>query len=221
MKQLVYPDLSTTDKISWCLKFAENTFSALNYGFADCATKAWELAQFKHPNYNVPTDVSVPLWFSYFATLNGVYKDWGHVVTSVPGRGLFSSPWSINQVTPENVETGVGSTWFKDIAECERILGCKYVGWSEDIANVRVVEGVVMPNDGDVDNAYLTANGRVATQEEKDAYTKIGWSDPTGLLYGKIYVDWKNTQQALKDAQDKPDSKFKVYVPPTLYEETT
>lgn len=53
-----------------------------------------------------------------------------------------------------------------------------------------------MPNDGDVDNVYMQANGRKAKDEEKKVYTSKTWSAPDGLYYGKVSVDWKNAQEA-------------------------
>lgn len=59
-----------------------------------------------------------------------------------------------------------------------------------------------MPNDGDVDNAYLQINGRKATDDEKKVYTSKPWSAGDGLYYGKVQVDVRNLQEALKNAQN-------------------
>lgn len=58
------------------------------------------------------------------------------------------------------------------------------------------LEGDDMPNEGDVDNAYLQANGRKATDEEKRIYTSKPWSAPDGLYYGKVRVDFDNVKNA-------------------------
>lgn len=70
-----------------------------------------------------------------------------------------------------------------------------------------------MPNDGDIDNVYLQDNGRKATDSEKAAYRVIPWSDPTGLYYGKVRVDFENLQKALQDAQNKPPTDVTVLGP--------
>lgn len=57
-----------------------------------------------------------------------------------------------------------------------------------------------MPNSGDVDNVYLVINGRKATDQEKDIYTKRTWSAPDGLYYGKVNIDLKNLQKFLSEA---------------------
>lgn len=144
MTQLVQPNLSVTGQIGWCLKYAANVFGIQ---FAKpSAWQEWQNCKYPHTDRNLPNN-SVPLWFSFWTTIDGVYANWGHVVVQVPGQGFYSSPW--RQGTTHAV---LGS-----IAEVERIYGVKYVGWSEDIANVKVV-GEDMLNYDQVDSmahAYL------------------------------------------------------------------
>lgn len=52
------------------------------------------------------------------------------------------------------------------------------------------------PNEGDIHNAYLDANGRRATPQEVATYTSKPWSASDGLLQGKIRVDFKNSKDA-------------------------
>lgn len=65
------------------------------------------------------------------------------------------------------------------------------------LQSIAVAQGQVlkkeepMPNEGDVHNAYLTANDRKATAEEVKVYTSKPWSAVDGLYYGKILVDMK------------------------------
>lgn len=51
-----------------------------------------------------------------------------------------------------------------------------------------------MPNEGDVHNAYLQANGRKATPAEVKVYTSKPWSALDGLYYGKVRVDFDNAK---------------------------
>lgn len=57
-------------------------------------------------------------------------------------------------------------------------------------------EEVPMPNEGDVQNAYHTANNRDATADEVKIYTSKPWSAPDSLYYGKVLVDLKNAQNS-------------------------
>lgn len=124
MKQLVAPNLSAVGRIGYCLEYMARVYGTTQV--APYAWVAWQQTQFKHTG-PIPTDVSVPCWFSYY--VNGINE--GHVVASVPGKGFYSSPWK--QGTTHAVLTS--------IAEVERIYGVKYVGWSEDILSKRIVEG--------------------------------------------------------------------------------
>lgn len=122
--QLVQPNLATVGNIGWCLAFAENVFGTPH--LYATATDGWHATHFPHPDRNLPTDVSVPIWYSYVE--NGL--DYGHVAVNVPGRGVLSSPYRADNT----------QQWFKDIDDCARVLNCKYLGWSEDIATVRVIK---------------------------------------------------------------------------------
>lgn len=126
--QLVQPDLTIVGKVGYCLEYARKMFHAP--AVEPTAWKAWEAAQYKHPDRNYPVDASELLWFSYW--LDGV--NFGHVVVNVPGQGLYSSPY----------KSGTTHAVLSSIAEVERLYGAKYVGWSEDISKVRVIEGDFM-----------------------------------------------------------------------------
>lgn len=67
-----------------------------------------------------------------------------------------------------------------------------------------------MPNAGDVDNAYLAANGRVATDKEKQDYTTKDWGAEGGLYYGKILVDMRNIRKALETSSNNVGAAAKL-----------
>lgn len=194
-KQLVYPDLTTVGNVGWCLSFVEDAYNTPHLGAT--ATDAWHATQHPHQG-NPPLDVQVPLWFSYIE--NGL--DFGHVVVNVPGKGLLSSPYK---------QDGT-QVWFSSITQCEAILNCHYLGWSEDLATVQlIVKESDMPNEGDVHNAYLTANGRKATAEEVKIYTNKSWGAEDGLYYGKVLVDLQNAKNnSSGDFKVLPPGKYKV-----------
>lgn len=154
--QLVNPNLNTVGNIGWCLSFAEDVF-ATPHLFAT-ATDAWNSTAYPHGDA-IPEDVAVPVWFSYWE--DGI--NYGHVAISVPGRGILSSPYKQNGT----------QQWFSSITQCEKVLNCEYLGWSEDIATIRVVQpqGDNMGSQSTVDETAirLTYNlglNRDATQDE-------------------------------------------------------
>ena len=128
-KQLVTPNFSTVGQVGYCLQYARECFGAP--AVEPNAWTAWLNTQFKHEDADLPTDVSIPMWYSYEE--NG--EQLGHVTINVPGVGIYSSPW----------EQGTTHAVLPSIAEVERIYGVEYVGWSEDISKVRVIEGGDMP----------------------------------------------------------------------------
>jgi hypothetical protein len=125
--QLVTPNPNTQDYAGYCLRFAQSVWGApVRY---KSAWDAWNATQLKHSVSDpVPNDVGTLQWFSHWGTY-GYYDNWGHVVSFIPSRGYLSSPLS-----------GYGQSWFDTIEEVERAFNAKYVGWSEDINGLRVVE---------------------------------------------------------------------------------
>ena len=124
-KQLVKPNLNTQDYYGWCMRLVRTAFGAP--ATAPTATDGADASEYRHSSRTLPKDVSVPVWFTYS---EGSWSP-GHVVISVPGKGLMSSP-----------KSGYGVFWYKTIEECERAIGGKYRFWSEDINGVRVVQPV-------------------------------------------------------------------------------
>lgn len=120
MRQLRSPRTPHVGTIGACLAYARGVYGIpAKY---QTARIAWNNAQFKHTD-PLP-DASVPVWFSHIS--GGV--DVGHVVCWVPRVGFFSSPYRRN----------TGYALLPSISEVERIYGCRYLGWSEDINSVRV-----------------------------------------------------------------------------------
>lgn len=127
--QLQQPKLDTCEMPGYCLGFVTKVYFG-NQGGYGCATDAWNASGTQNGSRDLP-DASVPVWFSWFGNIDGTYKDWGHVVAYVPGRGFLSSPgkWS----------DGWGQQWFGSIEEIERWFGCRYVGWTQDVPPVGAV----------------------------------------------------------------------------------
>lgn len=125
---LVAPNLNTTGKVGLCLSFQEDVYGAAHW--YDYAAEAWTATRYKHLDQGFP-DVAVLIWLNYTATIEGVTRNWMHVATRLPDGRCFSSPW----------RQGTGSALLASIDEMSRIYGLQsYVGWSEDISNVRVAQ---------------------------------------------------------------------------------
>lgn len=181
MRQLVQPDLSVVGYIEDCLKYADNVAGLA--GGEQTAHLGWLNTQFPHEDA-IPTDVAVPCWFDYFSGPDNL----GHVVWSVPGQGFYSSPY--NKPSGHNV--------LNSIAQIEQLYSCKYVGWSEDISGLKVVEGGNMTHQQNMDGARtlrLLAGESVAeanTHVENDANHMD--ADPTywaGLALQLYNGEWQ------------------------------
>lgn len=176
--QLVSPNLSVSGRSGYCLEMQENVWGALHQ--YDYAEQAWNSSSADNHPLEPPPNVCVPLYWTYFDTADNA--EYGHVATWVPGRGVFSSTFN----------TAIGSEWYPSVqAMTDRInkiprANGRYLGWSEVISNVRVIQGEDMWNitkaqenaiyqlkmkdfPGDGYNGYA---GNPATQENVDAMIK-------------------------------------------------
>jgi hypothetical protein len=115
-----------------CLRFVQSVYGAPVKHAS--AWDAWNATTLKHLDRNLPP-VSVPLWFSHYGTYQGVYANWGHVVSYFPDRGQYLS-------SPPN---GYGHTWLNSIEAVERMFNSRYVGWSEDLNGLQLVKYTTDP----------------------------------------------------------------------------
>lgn len=130
-RQLIAPKLTTTDNSGWCLRFVGNDYQLKNRPHPD-AWDAWTKAKKRHTDA-LPTDVAVPVFFTWTGTIDGVRKNWGDVAIHVPGRGVFGTPLS-----------GAGKTnrWDSSVHARASAIGgsAQYVGWTEDLNGYQLVE---------------------------------------------------------------------------------
>lgn len=193
MKQLVSPNLGQQSEAGWCLFFARSAFGAP--AVENSAWEGWLNTDFKHTD--ALPNVSVPVWFQHYGSYGNppVYKNWGHVAIYVPGRGFLSSPITF---------IGPGQQWFDSIDalvnEMNRIVqgsNTKYVGWSEDISNVKVVEGKVMDtvDRGGLETIWKGFLDRPPTDAEYKEYVGKAW--PSVLHTAFSSDEYKNRYAGL------------------------
>lgn len=114
-----------------CLAMAQGiTGAPVMYASATDAANATRL---RHHNKDIPNAMCV-LWFDHWGTYgspgNMQYKNWGHVVVYVPGKGYASS-------SPVGGETST-PYYYASINDVERAFNCTFRFWSEDINGKRV-----------------------------------------------------------------------------------
>lgn len=122
------PDLGTEDYPGWCLRFTQTAWNAPVMYY--CARESWDNSGFQHTD-GLPS-VAVPVYWSWWGTINGETRDWGHVAVLLPDGRVLSSPLTWAQ--------GYGQTIASSVDEVSNILGATFLGWTEDINGLRVVD---------------------------------------------------------------------------------
>jgi hypothetical protein len=143
--QLVTPNPNIWCRPGWCLEYVRSAFGLPIV--EPSATKGWENADYKHHDTDFP-DAWVPLWFS----IDEIPE--GHVALRSPDGRIYSTSTNANSpyVHP-NLDHLI---WFYGPrVEPEYQLHLRYLGWTEDISNVRVVENTTI-NVESVDDMGLT-----------------------------------------------------------------
>ena len=129
-RQVVPPNLNQTGKPGFCLGLVLRAFG-FPYG-AEYARAEWDRNTTKHTDA-LPTDVCVPVFYSWVGTIDGITRDWGDVAIYVPGRGVFGSP----------IRGGVANRWDPNV-EARRIAignNATYLGWTESLNGVNLIQG--------------------------------------------------------------------------------
>lgn len=173
-KQLVKPNPNIPCKPGWCLQYVREAFG-IYPGVYPSATAGWANAQYKHPGELPPRGVWTPVWF--------YMKDepLGHVVLSAPDGSIYSTsdPSTVPHHHPNLADLmGYYAYWG---------LPLTYLGWSEDIETVRVVEvkdtieysGEITPQPQEEDDMFNDDDRKLLTAV-KEALIDGGKS----MLYG-------------------------------------
>lgn len=122
--QKVAPKLDTQGRAGYCLGFVTDAYFTPGIGGFPTARSAWDASSAKHPDWNFP-EVAVPVWFSWVGTIDGIYRDWGHVAIRTPDGRVLSSPGS-----------GYGQQWFDSVEHQARAYNCTYLGWTHDLTPI-------------------------------------------------------------------------------------
>lgn len=202
-KQLIKPDLSTKGTIGDCKIYARSVFHIASTGKYPTAWSNWQKAKYKHGvNEPLPKDVAILCWFSG-------YGGAGHVVVSVPSKGFYSSPYSLDKTKHYQEGTNTHAL-LPSLSEVERIYGVKYVGWTEDIEDKRVaiadnnatVEDMV--NKGDITNLFQWLLGR---KPDSKSFEMVGQRWPVVVKHIVMSKEYQDRQKKINS-----DSKYQDLV---------
>lgn len=152
-KQLIAPNLKTKGTPGLCLVYVRNIFSAPPKYVT--AALGWANAKYKHTG-NPPTDVSVPVWFKWGTS--------GHVAVNVPGKGVYST-------------TAKGDQVFSSVQALAKYIGGTYLGFSEDVDGVRVVEYSTAPTSAPKTSSFRVTPGHTFHVYKPGSTTALGVID--------------------------------------------
>lgn len=171
--QLVTPNTDIAEKAGMCLSYSRRAFGAP--AVEPTAWDAWTKAKYRHEDRVFPEGVAHPVWFYWKNKLPGdtVAQEYGHVAVRKADGKIWSSPLS-----------GVGRAWFNSVDDLVRAFGggMRYVGWSEDISKVRVIEESGMSEWGsnsveaqkEIHRLFVHYIGYQPTQADLDNFEKWG-----------------------------------------------
>jgi len=130
MKQLRNPNFNVSDDAGWCLRFADKVFNIK--AVYPTAWKAWKGTKFPHADRNFPAGVAVPVFFDWWGDVGSGRAQYGHVAVRGADGKIYSSPLK-----------GNGKSVFNSVDALVKAFGggMIYVGWAEDLSNIRIVEG--------------------------------------------------------------------------------
>ncbi|MFC8008923.1 hypothetical protein [Streptomyces cinereoruber] len=161
MKQLVAPNLDIHETAGWCLRFTERVFRIIDLDgngntrklishavIRPTAWSEWEATKFKHSDRNFPKGVSFPVFFDWYGDVGDGWRRYGHAAIVHSDGKVYSSPLS-----------GRGRAWFATVDDLCRAFGggMRYVGWSKDLAGVRIIKEEDMPEKMDLNTLRIVA----------------------------------------------------------------
>jgi hypothetical protein len=131
-RQLVGANLSVTEQPYWGLRMTTNIFQVPpKYPYC---WDAWTAADYKHVQDPLP-NCFVPVWFHV--------SDFRYSAKKVVGQSVVWDPSSTRFLSnPTHGGMGEGQKWFDSIEEIEKTFNGVYVGWSEDLCGVRLIEPI-------------------------------------------------------------------------------
>lgn len=209
--QLLPANPAQQDWAGSCLSFVTHSFSVPNlYG---SAWDAW-CNSIQHGDRNFPDGVAHPIWFEHWGTYGDppTFKNWGHTCVRFSDGRILSSPGS-----------GFGQQWFNSIEQVESWFNCRFVGWSEDVNGVKVIQ-YSEPEIPGVDEMFAKvqyasgaaflwnmATGQLGWIDSDSDYVKLNANLKTYLFDGEAeFTAFKNKYPFLLPTSDMSNVEINV-----------
>lgn len=157
--QLLTPNPNIPCKPGWCLQYVREAFG-IKPGVYPSATAGWANAKYKHPGELPPLGVWTPAWF--------YMKDepLGHVVVHAPDGSVYSTsdPSTVPHHHPSLDDLMAYYAYWG--------LPLTYLGWTEDIENVTVIDTGAASYGYDGEITTPTEEDDMFTDEDRD---RLDW----------------------------------------------
>lgn len=186
MRQLITPNPIIPCDPGWCLKYVHEAYGLKTAGYPT-AIEAYGHVKFLHKDRNFP-ELWVPIWFTISTDPRG------HVALLAPNNSVYSCS-SATLHTP--IHYASIDAMITDYAKVDEALG--YLGWSEDIDDVKVIGETMIDRGRAIRLLRLTRRG----VDEKKITALIGKNEDEWL--DSVYrSDWFKEQTAKINAPDTP-----------------
>lgn len=208
-QQIVQPNVAINENAGWCLSYARRVFGAPVVEAS--AWAGWMSTEHPHEDRNWPKGVAFPVWFDWTGDVGSGRFQYGHVAVMVADGTVWSSPLS-----------GYGRAWFKTVDDLTRAFGggMSYVGWSEDISDVRVIKGgnQVYVDKAEYDDLLNHKAISIDAQPYKDAViASAAWTGDIGEKPENITPVLNDLQQFKRDNARATSSESATELKPGLY----
>lgn len=218
MNQLVTPDYNIPYAGGLCEGFVEGTVGQATlpardkngnwqtYGPFPTAIAKWEAGLGNHPGEQPPSGVRVPLYFTLGSTPDG------HTALQLEDGRVASS------TQPGYHTTAYIHPSLEDLIDmyAEYNNGCTYLGWSEYIGKLRVIEGEDMPGNADSYTVQALSEAILGRTAEGDKNLENNIGRPVNDVIDTIRTYPEAKARAAR--ADAP-SNFKPYDGPKLFTE--
>jgi len=178
-RQLVTPNPDIPCQPGWCLQYVRQAFGAPIV--EPTATAGWANADYKHTDWDFP-DCWVPVWFA----VRGVPE--GHVALRAPDGSIYSTTHPTSTTPTHHPD-------MRDLFDAyATYYPLTYLGWSEDISNVRIIEPALAYESAETDtDMALTDQDKTDIARAVLDFTVDETGGPTGKMnLGQLLAEYRS-----------------------------
>lgn len=190
--QLRQPNVNKPCTPGWCLVYVQDVFGIP--AKQPSALADWQANTFNHADQNFPEGVAVPVWFS---GKSGQLQQYGHVAVRMADGSVWSASHPTLRTPMHFASIDALNAYYSN-----QLI---YLGWTEDVEDVRVIELTKGEEDMSVnmiqntDEAELLYKAIIHNDVPPDSWLKSAVGQPWTVVAGKLYQGdlWKQQNEAV------------------------